>query len=201
MARRTRLSPPPTRDPWLSRLWRSVVELQDNVSSLQRNGITATAKTATTNTTDATAKRWAYYYLAADQTGVSDGDLVKVTTAHAKRGEISVDAAGVYALPEGYWRITAGLVCTGSGSTTTRWQWYKWPATSNWTLDMPGASIPTSNTGNSCTGGLGGDAVAHVIASETPTYVGLRLQLSSGTTTIESGWSKVYIQEVDPWDE
>jgi len=156
-------------------------------------------------------RRWAIFHRTTDQTLLGTNGLVEFTHILRKRGDFAVDPLKGMRIPPGCWKLTCGMVATHTLTFSSNVIWYLDPIGKNaemsWTYlgpkvntaGMRGFALNTSTT-NVNAGGLGTEAIGYM-KNTNPTYVGVRIIVSGGTSTVHANWTKAMAEEIDPWDE
>ena len=143
-------------------------------------------------------RRWAEIYMSADQNTIANDTTVTFNRILASTGGFSANA-GLIRTPPGWWRFRAGLSATPSTAIAVQSQWLENAGlASEASLTLSRRGISTAS-GNSDSGGPAGEAVAYIYVRE-QALMGVKAFISAGTVNITSTWSKVRIEEVDPWE-
>ncbi len=144
---------------------------------------------------------YAIFKLSADQTGAATTNLVKFVTAVAKTGEVHANPSGVITLQPGWYKLTASIASSHSTGNSIDVAWYYDPSGANVEITRGLRGFQqNSDSSNTTNGGGSGDAVAFVHAAKI-VQVGARIITAGGTSTIDAGYSRAVVEEVNPWEE
>lgn len=214
--RYTRLSSPPTTaDPYLTRVWRAITELQNDAEPLEAS-VTAVETGLAAAETDLAALNievdglgaaaygaWAVITASGDQSGIDEAATPDLVTAFDTVYDGSAShgvtvSGGVITLPantSGYqWEVRAEVWVTHSAAGQAGFRFYEAPSGANTAIGLSGLQNSATYTGNGSQGGAG-DALAWLSGGTT---VGLRCTVATGATTmtVESEWSRIICREV-----